>query len=392
MRHRALIVRPKNALVVRRTHPETREPLWATGLGLAILAVRYARWWKSRPQLRSGRPPSVEEQRRPSRHADPREAVQQRGRGRHATSPLDIPARGWKDILIRTYKEMSDDRVMALAAGVTYYALLAIFPSITAFLSLYGLFADVSDMRDHLATLSTFLPAGAIQIIGDQMQRVASKGDATLGLAFFFGLAIALWSANAGIKALFDALNVVYEETEKRNFFKLNAISLAFTACAILFLLSAIALVAVLPVALDYIGLKAVTEWLLTVLRWPFLFVGTALGIAVIYRYGPSREKAQWRWITWGSATATVLWLAVSMLFSWYAANFGNYDKTYGSLGAAIGFMTWIWMSSIVVLMGAELDAEMEHQTAEDTTSEAPEPMGQRGATMADTVGQAQGS
>ena len=370
-----------------------RHPWWASVFSLAILVLRFARWKRSRRFARLNRemPRGDEQQRGPTRHADPHEATREQGRGRRATRPSEIPAQGWKDILLRTYKEISDDRLIAVAAGVTFYALLAIFPGITAFLSLYGLFADPATMSDHLSDLSSFLPGGAIQIIGEQMRHFASKEEATLGLAFFGGLAVALWSANAGIKALFDALNVIYEETEKRNFIKLNVISLAFTLCALLFLLSSLGLVAGLPVALDYIGLKQATEWLLSLLRWPFLFVGTAFALAMIYRYGPSREKAQWRWISWGSAVAAALWLIASMLFSWYAGNFGDYDKTYGSLGAAIGFMTWIWLSAIVILVGAELDAEMEHQTVEDTTARAPRPLGQRGATMADTVGAAQG-
>ena len=211
------------------------------------------------------------------------------------------------------------------------------------------------------------------------------------GVTFFTGLAISLWSANAGIKALIDALNVVYGEKEKRGFFKLNALSLTFTVGIIAFMLLAMGAMVALPIALDQVGLGRLTEVLIKLARWPVMFLAAALVIALLYRYGPSRDTAKWRWVSWGSALAAIVWIVASILFSWYAANFGSYNKTYGSLGAAIGFMTWIWISTIVILVGAELDAEMEHQTARDTTEGKPRPMGARGARMADTVGEAAG-
>jgi membrane protein len=278
---------------------------------------------------------------------------------------------------------------MAIAAGVTFYVLLAIFPAVAALVSIYGFFADPQTIAEHLNEVSAFLPGGAVEVIGEQINRVAAQGEATLGATFLIGLAVSLWSANAGIKALIDALNVVYDETDKRSFIKLNALSLAFTVGIIGFMLVALGAMVVLPVILNYVGLGGVAETIIKLLRWPILLLGIGLGIACIYRYGPSRDKAKWRWITWGSAFASIMWLAASILFSWYAANFGSYNETYGSLGAAIGFMMWIWLSTIVILLGAELDAEMEHQTARDTTEGPPRPLGARGATMADTVGEA---
>ena len=310
-------------------------------------------------------------------------------RGRTAETPSQIPAKGWKDILWRVYAQIGEDRVLSVAAGVTFYALLALFPGITAFVSLYGLFADAGTVSDHLAKLSGILPSGALDIIGEQVRRIASKPAGSLGFAFFSGLVIALWSSNAGMKALFDALNIVYDEDEKRGFIKLNAISLLFTLGALVFLLLALAAVVAIPVVLKLFWFGKTLEWLLSILRWPILLAGVLFGLACLYRYGPSRDKAQWRWVTWGSAIAAALWLGGSMLFSWYVANFGNYDATYGSLGAAIGFMTWIWLSTIVILLGGEINAELEHQTAEDTTEGARQPLGTRGAKMADTVGAA---
>ena len=289
----------------------------------------------------------------------------------------------------RVYERFSRDRILLVAAGVTFYALLAFFPAIAALVSLYGLFADPSTVTKHLADLSGILPGGAMDLISDQVKRITSKGSGTLGFAFFSGLAISLWSANAGMKAIFDALNVVYEEEEKRSFVALTLQALACTLGALVFFLLTLGAVVVLPVVLKVLPFGNVVEWLLTILRWPILYGVVVLGLACIYRYGPSRDKAQWRWLTWGSVLAAAVWLVVSMLFSWYVANFGTYNETYGSLGAAVGFMTWVWLSTTVVLVGAEINAEMEHQTARDTTVRPEKPMGARGARMADTVGEA---
>jgi membrane protein len=318
-----------------------------------------------------------------------RERAHEGGRGREADRPSAIPARGWKDIAWRLYAEITDDRIIAVAAGVTFYALLAIFPAIGAIVALYGLFADAATINDHLAGMAGVFPGGALEIISDQIKRITEQGNTTLGLTFFVGLGVSLWSANAGMKAIFDALNIVYDEVEKRSFIKLNALSLAFTMGAILFLLAAMGAMVVLPIVLDHIWLGQHIESLLRFARWPALLVAVMLGLAFLYRYGPSRSTARWRWVTWGSVLAALLWIAVSMLFSWYAANYGSYNKTYGSLGAVIGFMTWIWISTIVILAGAELNSEMEHQTARDTTTGPEKPLGARGATMADTVGAA---
>lgn len=228
-------------------------------------------------------------------------------------------------------------------------------------------------------------------IAREQLTRVATKGSQTLGTTFAIGLATSLWSANAAMKSLFDTLNIVHGEEEKRGFVTLNLISLGFTIGGVLFVVAALSFIIAVPIVLKYVGLSNAGDALLRIGRWPAMYLILTFALAVIYRYGPSREAPRWRWITWGSAMAALAWLAVSGLFSWYAANFGNFNATYGSLGAIVGFMTWLWISAIVILLGAELDAEMEHQTARDTTTGRPKPMGVRGAQMADTVGAAQG-
>jgi membrane protein len=317
----------------------------------------------------------------------PEAAAAEPGRGREAETPTEIPARGWKDVLWRVYEEFGQDRIMSVAAGVTYYALLAIFPAIAALVSIYGLFSDPATINQHLTSLSGVMPGGAVEIIGEQVTRIASQGSGTLGISFAISLLISLWSANAGMKAIFDALNIVYDEEEKRGFVALNLQALAFTLGAIVFVIVAITGIVVLPIVLEFIGLGSGVEWLLSLARWPVLLAAVVLILALIYRYGPSRERAEWKWVTPGGVGAAVLWLAGSMLFSWYVSNFGSYNETYGSLGAVIGFMTWIWISTIIVLVGAEINAEIEHQTAKDTTAEGEKPLGSRGAKMADTLG-----
>lgn len=311
------------------------------------------------------------------------------GRGRSAETPSQIPARGWKDILLRVYRGISDDRILANAASVTFYALLALFPAIAAIVSIYGLFADPGSIAKELDSMSGVLPGGAVEVIRGQLTRLASQSNGALGIGFVIGLLVSLWSANGGIKALFDALNVIYEEKEERGFIRLNAVSLTFTLAMIAFLIVAIAAVVAIPVALHY--LPGFIGTILNIARWPIIAALVALALAFIYRYGPSRREPEWRWISWGSAVAAIGWLAVSAIFSYYAANFGTFNRTYGSLGAVIGFMMWIWLSVIVILVGGKLNAEIEHQTARDSTEGGGKPLGQRGAAMADTVGPAQG-
>ncbi len=307
-------------------------------------------------------------------------------RGRTASRPTDFTTRGWKEILVRVYGQVAEDRLLAVAAGVTFYALLALFPAVVALVSLYGLTADVATLNDHLDSFAGIVPSSALDIIREQVTRIVLKSDGALGFAFAFGLVVALWSANAGVKALFDALNVVYEEQEKRSFVMLNLASLGFTAGAILFVLLAFNAVVVLPIALNLVGIGRSAETLISLSRWPVLFASILFGLTLLYRFGPSRQRPKWRWAAPGSLVAGALWIAGSIGFSWYAENIATYNETYGSLGAAIGFMTWIWMSVIVVLVGGELNAEMEHQTARDTTTGPPAPLGLRGARMADLV------
>jgi membrane protein len=313
----------------------------------------------------------------------------ERGRGRRARAPLQIPWRGWRDIFARTYREIQNDRLLALAAGVVFYSLVALFPAIAAGVSSYALFADAATIGKHLSIGADIVPAGALDMLGEEISRIAAKSEGKLTFGFLLGLAIALWSANAGMKAIFDALNIIYDEDEKRSLIWLNLVSLFFTICAIAGIGLAIALVVVFPLLSAAFGLTSFDHPIIGYLRWPVMFVLIILGLAVFYRYGPSRRMAKWRWISVGSVFAALTWLAVSSLFSWYLGNFANYNATYGALGAVVGLMMWMWLSTIVVLVGAELNSEIEHQTARDSTVGQEKPLGARGAVMADTVGAA---
>lgn len=307
--------------------------------------------------------------------------------GRNADSPSELPAAGWKDIFWRVWSEVNDDRVMLVAGGVTFYLLLALFPALAAFVSLYGFVADPHTIADHIAYLGGLLPAAGLDLIKAQLASLLAAGDRALGIGFLVGLGIALWSANNGIKALFDAMNVAYEETEKRGFVKLNLWSAAFTLGALFIAAILLLAVGVVPAMLALLHLEGWAETLISVGRWPLLLGAVWSGVSLIYRYGPSRRPAKWRWLNWGAAIATLVWIAVSWAFSFYLQHFANYNAAYGSLGSVIGLMMWMWISVIVLIIGAEINAEMERQTARDSTVGAPKPMGKRGAVVADTLG-----
>lgn len=308
--------------------------------------------------------------------------------GRNAKAPQQIPAIGWKDVLVRTYREFSDDRVTLIAAAVTYYLLLSLFPTLTAFVSIYGLFADRTTVGEHINMLSSVVPEGGMTIINEQLTALTSTGDTTLGVALVISIAIALWSSSSGVKTMFEAMNIAYDEREKRNFFVLNATALTFTLAGLVGAVVMIGAAIVVPAALQFVGLGTGFEWLLRIGSYALLAVALMTGLAALYRFGPSRQQAKWRWVSAGALVATLIIMVVSLLFSWYAANFANYDKTYGSLGGLIALLTWMWISVTAIILGAELNSEAERQTRRDTTKGSDQPMGQRAANAADTIGE----
>jgi membrane protein len=309
------------------------------------------------------------------------------GRGRRAERPSEIPRPGWRDVLWRVWKQIGKDNVSMVAAGVAFYSLLAIFPAITAFVSLYGIVADPGRVQEQIQRLQGVIPSDGLTLIGDQLRAVADAGTSRLGLSAALALLIALWSAGAGVRALMTALNIAYQEDEKRGIVKFYLMAFAFTvglmAAGILSLLVVVAL----PVAVQFLPLGGLAQVLITALTWLILAAMMIAGLGALYRYGPSRSPAKTRWVSWGAVAAVVLWLVASFGFALYAANFANYSATYGTLSAVVALLMWFWISAFVVLLGAEVNAEMEHQTAADTTTGRPRPMGERGAFVADDLG-----
>jgi len=310
-----------------------------------------------------------------------------RSHGRQADTPRQIPAPGWKQIAIRSWQEVSANNIFLVSGGVTYAILLALFPGLAALVSVYGLLFDPGQIQQQIDQLAGLLPKETQDLLDQQMHQLVSAPHGALSFAAVLALVLALWSASRGMSGLMSAMNIAYEEKESRGFLRFNSIALTLTFCAVIGGLLAIALVGVLPATVQILGLSAISKWLLLILEWPMLLVIVLLGMAVLYRYGPNRTEPQWRWVSPGAITGTILWIAGSIAFSVYVAHFNSYNKTYGSLGGAVILLTWLYLSSFVLLLGAVINAQSERQTARDTTRGQPEPMGRRGAHAADTLG-----
>lgn len=334
---------------------------------------------KDRPEAAPPAPPTPEDHDR----ADP-------GRGRLAARPEQIPHKGWLDIVWRVGAGYFGDRVGFVAGGVTFFMVLSLFPTLAAFVTLYGLFADPTDAWGRLEFLYSILPSNVAQFLGGEMTRLASNTQTQLTFTLVWTLMLSLWTANGGIKTLFYGLNLAYHEVERRNIVRYNLICMGFTLSGLLGVLLTAALVVGVPVVLAVLGLQedfSSVAWL----RWPVLFVVYVAALTVIYRFGPCRQRARWRWLTPGALLAAVLSLMVSFLFSWFLTNFVKTDS-YGPLAAFMGFLLWIWLTVQVILMGGKFNAEIEHQTAIDTTTGPALPMGQRGAMVADSLGARRGT
>lgn len=312
-------------------------------------------------------------------------------RGREADRPQQIPSSGWKDIAWRVKDEASSDNLSMIAGGVAFYTLLALPASLAAIVSLYGLIASPETVSQQIGAIADFVPGQAADLLHEQLTRVTQQSGGTLGLSLVISLGVALWSAAKGMKALMTALNIAYNEEEKRGFLKLNAVALALTLGGIIYLIAALTIVAAIPVLLEALPLPGWLRWTVQLARWPILLVLAMLALAVVYRYAPSRDEPKWRWVSAGAILGTALWLLGSIAFSLYVTNFDSYNKTYGSLGAVVILMMWLYISAYSVLLGAELNSEMERQTERDTTKGPEQPMGRRSAYSADTVGEPKG-
>jgi membrane protein len=307
-------------------------------------------------------------------------------RGRDAARPQDIPARGWWDVVRRSWQEISDNSMFLIAGGVTYSILLALFPALAALVSIYGLVLDAGQIEHQVDALGSVLPEQSRQMLASELHQLASSSNSALSFSAVLALLLALWTASRGMSGLMTALDIAYEQKESRSFFRFNLMALVLTIGGIVGGIIALALVAVLPAAVEFIGLGATTKWILLIVEWPLLMVLVTVGLAMLYRYGPDRREPQWRWTSPGAITATVLWIVASIAFTTYVANFGSYDKTYGSLGGVVVLLTWLYLSAFVVLLGAIINAQAEEQTARDSTTGDEKPLGRRGARAADTV------
>src|SRR3984893_10342066 len=312
-----------------------------------------------------------------------------RARGREARRPSDIPKPGWRDILWRVWSAVGKDNVSLISAGLAMYALLAVFPSLAAAVSIYGLFASPASVIQDMNSFAGILPPGAWDIFSKQLQDVARHTGSTLTATAAIALLLSLWSARSGMASLITATNVAYSQPERRGFLHLIWLSLAFTAGGVLAFLIMLLLGVAVPLMVKVLGVSAGTEWVVGIVRWVLLWLVAIVGLAVIYRYAPAREKPRWRWVTWGSVIASTFWLLGSVLFAIYVRTFGSYGQTYGAVGGVIVLLMWFYVSSFTIVVGAEINAEMERQTREDTTEGRQKPLGQRGAHAADTVGPA---
>ncbi len=289
--------------------------------------------------------------------------------------------------MLRVKDEQKRDNLSVVAAGVAFYSLLAIFPALAAAVSIYGLVADPAQLQQQLQSMSQMLPQQAYQILDQQLSSLVQQSGGALGLGVAVGIFIALWSATKGMKALITALNITYDEEERRGFFKLTGLALLLTLGAIVFFLISMALIIAVPALLGNLGLPGFLHAIVNYLRWPLLALFVIVALAVLYRLGPNRDEPRWHWVSWGAVIGTALWIVASVLFSIYVSNFGSYNKTYGSMGAVIILLMWFFLTAYAVLIGAEFNAEMEHQTRRDTTRGETRPIGRRDAHVADTVG-----
>lgn len=307
--------------------------------------------------------------------------------GRAAASPWAMPWPAWKQILQRTWTESADDNIGLIAAGVAFYGFLAITPLLGATVLTYGIFAAPDTVIRHMQALAALLPEAAAISIGQQLLELVQTSDGRKGLGVVIALGIALFGARNGAAAILTALNIAYEEKETRGFIRLTLTALAFTAAIVVAAIVAAAVFALLGSLNNLLrGAPGFVQPLLKIAGYVLLTAAGALGAALLYRFGPARHAAKWRWLTPGSLLSAVLWLALTLGFGLYVTNIGKFDATYGSLGAVAAFLTWLYLASYVLLLGAELNAEIEHQTREDTTVGAPQPLGQRDAWVADHV------
>ncbi len=311
-------------------------------------------------------------------------------RGRNAAAPPQIPTRGWRDVLLRVKDQISSDNVSIVAAGVAFYCTLALFPALAAVVSIYGLATSPQEVQEQIESLSDLLPQEAQSVINEQLLSIAKSAESALSFGAIGGLLLAIWSTSKGMSALITSLNIAYNEEETRGFFHVTGLALGLTIVGIVFVILTLFLITLLPTVLQIFGFGEVAQSALSLARWPLLVIIVMVGLALLYRYAPCRNPPKWQWVSWGAGIATILWVIGTSVFAIYANEYGNYNQTYGSLGAAVILLMWFWLTAFIVMVGAEVNSEMERQTKKDTTVGEPKPMGHREAYSADTLGPSQ--
>jgi membrane protein len=305
--------------------------------------------------------------------------------GTQANRPRDVPARGWWQVVRRGWRDGKDDNISLMAAGVAFWLFVSLFPSLIAVITVYGLATDPQEAARQVEQLAGALPEAARETLTEQVDSITATQSSALTFGLLASLAAALWGASAGTMNLIKATNIAYDEDEQRGFLKLRAIAVATTLLVVVFVVVSVGLIAVAPVVLEQIGLGVVATYASQVLRWVALVVLVLLGLALLYRYAPNRENAKVRWVSAGTVVATVIWVVASAGFSFYVSTFGSYNETYGAIAGVVVLLLWLYLTSFIVLLGAEINAETEHQTVHDTTTGDERPIGSRGAHVADT-------
>lgn len=311
---------------------------------------------------------------------------QPNNKGRHATKPRRIPWKGLKEVALRVKEQLKKDHIQVISAGVAFYFFLAIFPAIAALISVYGIITDPVQVQQQMTQAAAFLPEEAYNLLSDTLNRITSKSSGTLGWSLVFSILLSLWSANKGTSALFEGINVAYDELDERGLIKKYALTLLFTFIGIVVGIIALAIVVGYPALVGSLNLPEPWHTIIELVRWLLLAGLIIVVLTMIYKFAPDRDNPEFRWASWGSVVATVLWLLGSLLFTLYVNQFGNFDATYGSVAAVIILMLWFFLTAFIILLGAEINSELEHQTAYDSTTGPDEPMGQRGAWHADHV------
>ena len=321
---------------------------------------------------------------RAANHAQARTSAPGNQPGGDADTPAEIPSRGWWQIAKRVFASLGADHVSLVAGGVAFFAFLAIFPALSALMAIYGLIVAPDDVAAQVGQLASVLPAQAQQMLNEVLVNITSTSEEKLGWGLVLSLALSIWSANKGTAALFEGLNIVYNEEEKRHFIKLKLTTLAFTLAGFLGALTCLVLIVGISAVIENLGLASWAEMVISLVRWPLLAVVFIAALAVSYRYAPSRNDPKFRWVSVGAVVSTILWIVLSAGFAYYVSNFGNYDEVYGSLAAVVITLLWLFLTVTAILLGAEINGEMESQTNKDTTVGPDEPIGRRGAFYAD--------